>query len=268
VDQLYIVQKVLGPLIPHHMDLFMANPRFAGLKFPDMSRPETLQKKYVGNLSKRAMHFMQGLLSMSPADRPTSEDALNHSYFQGLHSKPHQSDDHSSVGMVPSVQGRAGGGGHERESSRAVPAPVDTQQPQPVNFASTERENKLPQSINTSSGAVTGGSSSSSQWGANRPPPLVSGSGSGIPSIYSSEDKARVSGGANPNLNPNPTPSQPIHPESPGQSKSYDHAGGWDRSSGVEWSVAGARSSDNTAAIDGGLYVAGAPGEVLIGWRI
>jgi cyclin-dependent kinase-like len=34
VDQLYIVQKVLGSLIPEHMELFMSNPRFAGLKFP------------------------------------------------------------------------------------------------------------------------------------------------------------------------------------------------------------------------------------------
>lgn len=84
VDQLYIVQKIIGPLIPHHMDLFLANPRFAGLKFPDMSKPETLQKKYVGVLSKRAMSFMNVLLGMDPADRPSAEMSLNHVYFQGL----------------------------------------------------------------------------------------------------------------------------------------------------------------------------------------
>ena len=32
--------------------------RFAGLKFPDMSKPETLQKRYVGKLSKRALGLM------------------------------------------------------------------------------------------------------------------------------------------------------------------------------------------------------------------
>lgn len=67
VDQLYIIQKVLGPLTPEHQEMFMMNARFAGLKFPDMSRPETLQKKYVGKLSKRALSIMKGLLSMEPS---------------------------------------------------------------------------------------------------------------------------------------------------------------------------------------------------------
>lgn len=37
--------------------------RFAGLKFPDMSKPETLQKRYVGKLSKRALGLMVSELS-------------------------------------------------------------------------------------------------------------------------------------------------------------------------------------------------------------
>jgi cyclin-dependent kinase-like len=81
VDQLFIIQKVLGPLIPEHADLFASNARFAGLKFPDMSRPETLQKKYVGKFGKSALHFMQALLRMNPSDRPTSRDALAHPFF-------------------------------------------------------------------------------------------------------------------------------------------------------------------------------------------
>ncbi len=43
IDQLYIIQKVLGPLTPQQMDMFLRNPRFLGFKFPDMSNPETLQ---------------------------------------------------------------------------------------------------------------------------------------------------------------------------------------------------------------------------------
>ena len=39
VDQLYMIQKVLGPLTNEHLELFMSNNRFAGLKFPDMSKP-------------------------------------------------------------------------------------------------------------------------------------------------------------------------------------------------------------------------------------
>ena len=59
IDQLYIIQQVLGPLTSSQMELFLRNPRFVGLKFPDMTRPETLQKRYVGKLSKRALSFMR-----------------------------------------------------------------------------------------------------------------------------------------------------------------------------------------------------------------
>mmetsp|Transcript_16335 Transcript_16335/g.24615 ORF Transcript_16335/g.24615 Transcript_16335/m.24615 type:complete len:754 (-) Transcript_16335:207-2468(-) len=119
VDQLFIVQKVLGPLIPEHMDLFMSNPRFSGLKFPDMSKPETLQKKYVGTLSKRAMLFMQSVLAMNPSDRPSSADALNHPYFQGLHSKPSGDEYSTASSMAPA-----------KAPSQAVP---EGKLPQPLN---------------------------------------------------------------------------------------------------------------------------------------
>lgn len=84
VDQLYIVQKIIGPLTPDHIELFMANPRFAGLKFPDMSKPETLQKKYVGKLSKRALNFIKDLLNMDPALRPTCAASVSDPYFEGI----------------------------------------------------------------------------------------------------------------------------------------------------------------------------------------
>jgi hypothetical protein len=51
-----------------------------------MSRPETLQKKYVGKISRRALSFMKTLLNMDPADRPTSHMCLLSPYFEGLSS--------------------------------------------------------------------------------------------------------------------------------------------------------------------------------------
>jgi cyclin-dependent kinase-like len=61
-NQLYVIQKVMGPLtsdqnemyVPHafphkkicnNLGRFLRNPRFLGLKFPDMTRPETLEKR-------------------------------------------------------------------------------------------------------------------------------------------------------------------------------------------------------------------------------
>jgi len=84
IDQLYVIQKVMGPLTSDQMELFLRNPRFLGLKFPDMSRPETIEKRYVGKLTKKALSFMKGLLQMDPAKRLQAHETLGHSYFDGL----------------------------------------------------------------------------------------------------------------------------------------------------------------------------------------
>ena len=96
VDQLYIIQKIIGPLIPEHLDIFMQNPRFSGLKFPDMSKPETLQKKYMGKFTKTAMHFMKSLLCMDPDLRPNTMATLNSPYFEEFHNRNQQGNSSSS----------------------------------------------------------------------------------------------------------------------------------------------------------------------------
>ncbi|OQR91819.1 hypothetical protein ACHHYP_04344 [Achlya hypogyna] len=84
IDQLYMIQKMLGPLTADHMDLFLANPRFAGLKFPDMTRPDTLQKRFVGKVPKRAMAFLRGTVQLGPDERMTAAECVAHPYFEGL----------------------------------------------------------------------------------------------------------------------------------------------------------------------------------------
>ena len=39
IDQLFLIQKVLGPLTPDQMEMFLKNPRFVGLKFSQPSQP-------------------------------------------------------------------------------------------------------------------------------------------------------------------------------------------------------------------------------------
>lgn len=84
IDQLYIIQKVLGPLTPEQYDAFLQNPRFSGLSFPDMSKPETLQQKYLHSMPRRAMSFVTRLLQIEPSQRLTGQMCLQHEYFQGL----------------------------------------------------------------------------------------------------------------------------------------------------------------------------------------
>ncbi|XP_024595104.1 cyclin-dependent kinase-like 5 [Neophocaena asiaeorientalis asiaeorientalis] len=55
IDQLFTIQKVLGPLPPEQMKLFYSNPRFHGLR---------------------------NLLKLDPADRYLTEQCLNHPTFQ------------------------------------------------------------------------------------------------------------------------------------------------------------------------------------------
>eukprot|EP00762_Andalucia_godoyi_P008503 ANDGO_05755.mRNA.1 Cell division control protein 2 homolog 3 len=84
IDQLYVIQRVLGPLTSEQMELFYRNPRFIGYKFPDMSKPETIEKKYFGKLTKKALHFIKGLLKKDPAERLSAGQCLEHPYFEGL----------------------------------------------------------------------------------------------------------------------------------------------------------------------------------------
>lgn len=60
-------QRMLGPLTDQHLQLFLKNPRFVGLKFPDMSKPETLQKRFVGKVRESAL---DGAPPCSPPPAP------------------------------------------------------------------------------------------------------------------------------------------------------------------------------------------------------
>ena len=74
----------MGPLTLEQMEMFQKNPRFIGIKFPEMMKPETLEKKYLGKLSKKALSFIKACLKMDPAQRLTAAETLQHPYFEGL----------------------------------------------------------------------------------------------------------------------------------------------------------------------------------------
>jgi cyclin-dependent kinase-like len=84
IDQLYLIQKMLGPLQKRHMELFATNPRFSGLKIPEVKVPETLYRRYCGRVSKKAISFLEGTIRLCEEDRLTSDECLKHPYFEGL----------------------------------------------------------------------------------------------------------------------------------------------------------------------------------------
>ena len=49
-----------------------------------MTKPDTLEKRYVGKLSKQALLLMSELLRMDPKERITAKEAMCHPLFDGL----------------------------------------------------------------------------------------------------------------------------------------------------------------------------------------
>ncbi|XP_034290299.1 cyclin-dependent kinase-like 5 isoform X2 [Pantherophis guttatus] len=82
IDQLFTIQKVLGPLPAEQMKLFYSNPRFHGLRFPAVNHPQSLERRYLGILSGFLLDLMKNLLKLDPADRYLTEQCLNHPSFQ------------------------------------------------------------------------------------------------------------------------------------------------------------------------------------------
>ena len=74
------------------MEVFQKNPRFLGMKFPDIGKPETIERRYLnyyfyrylGKLPRKAIGFVKGLLKMDPKERLTCIEALKHPYFSDL----------------------------------------------------------------------------------------------------------------------------------------------------------------------------------------
>lgn len=206
VDQLYIIQKVLGPLTSDHQELFMSNPRFAGLRFSDMSRPETLHRKYVGKLTRRALSIMKDLLSMEPLDRPSSKDCLGHAYFEGM-GQPQPQQQQQQVQQTQQMQQQA----QQKEQ----------QQPHwPAIVAPTPRDLPSISGTGTAMAAAYAGNGTTSESKDNDGPPLYDGPSQpeGMPSSRNRSRRGMVPAGQGP-ATTGPAPVQaptPIAEKGPG----------------------------------------------------
>ncbi|NXP26135.1 CDKL1 protein, partial [Scytalopus superciliaris] len=83
VDQLYLIRRTLGDLIPRHQQVFSTNQFFSGVRIPDPESMEPLETKFP-NISSSALSLMKGCLQMDPAERQTCEQLLQHPYFDSF----------------------------------------------------------------------------------------------------------------------------------------------------------------------------------------
>ncbi|KAL8620010.1 Cyclin-dependent kinase-like 1 [Nucella lapillus] len=116
VDQLYLIRKTLGDLIPRHMQIFSTNAFFKGMSIPDPDRLEPLEEKFP-TAAPQAMSFMQDCLKMDPAERLTCQQLLQHPYMD--------------LNMEMVTEGKRDTVNRSKNKSRTSNYPVPFQQPFP-----------------------------------------------------------------------------------------------------------------------------------------
>jgi len=80
VDQLYLIKRTLGDLIPRHAQIFSNNSFFRGLKIPQPDRMEPLEVKFP-NIAPDSLHFLKSCLVMEPSHRLTCQQLREHACF-------------------------------------------------------------------------------------------------------------------------------------------------------------------------------------------
>ncbi|XP_033229167.1 cyclin-dependent kinase-like 4 isoform X2 [Belonocnema kinseyi] len=88
VDQLYLIRRTLGDLLPRHMVIFQQNEFFAGVTLPT---PQSLTPLEIA-LPDRASNpvqidFLKKCLNKDPDERWTCDQLLQHMYFENFHFK-------------------------------------------------------------------------------------------------------------------------------------------------------------------------------------
>ena len=84
LDQIHCIQKILGNFNKKLNDIFYQNPIFYGKSLLNVIKPQTLEKRYLGKMSKIGIDFLKGLLEIDPNKRLKSEMLFNHPYFKEL----------------------------------------------------------------------------------------------------------------------------------------------------------------------------------------
>ena len=73
VDQLYLIRRNLGDLIPRHMQIFKTNEFFCGLSIPDPGTIDPIEKKLPRDIAGAdGVDFMKVLIFSNPLPKPDS----------------------------------------------------------------------------------------------------------------------------------------------------------------------------------------------------
>ena len=84
VDQVYLIRKTVGDLIPRHTQVFKTNEFYSGVKIPEPDSFEPLRTKIPRNIDDVGFDFVKKCLDKDPSKRPTCELLLKHPYFNNV----------------------------------------------------------------------------------------------------------------------------------------------------------------------------------------
>lgn len=84
VDQLYLIRRTIGDLLPRHITIFRSNEFFAGVAIPDPDVIESLEQKLPKHIDQAALELLQRTLDRDPSKRPTCEQLLQYAYFNNV----------------------------------------------------------------------------------------------------------------------------------------------------------------------------------------
>ena len=81
-DQLNYIIKIIGNLPIQFTEMFYENPIFQGKDLLFVDKIESLDKRYLGKISKDAIDFMKQLLRIDPSKRLDGDTVLTHKYYE------------------------------------------------------------------------------------------------------------------------------------------------------------------------------------------
>ena len=81
-DQLNYIIKIMGNLPIQFTEMFYENPIFQGKDLLFVDKIESLDKRYLGKISKDAIDFMKQLLRIDPSKRLNGDTVFKHKYYE------------------------------------------------------------------------------------------------------------------------------------------------------------------------------------------
>ncbi|KAK0182650.1 hypothetical protein PV327_000765 [Microctonus hyperodae] len=88
VDQLYLIRRTLGDLLPRHIITFQHNEFFAGITLPTPQQITPLEATLpITNNTPVQIDFLKKCLDKDPDQRWTCDQLLQHNYFDNFHFK-------------------------------------------------------------------------------------------------------------------------------------------------------------------------------------